>query len=80
MTTTVEDTLPQEMVPSISEDAVMDESEEQKMARAVKQGLFTSVLFPMGNHLIHLVVEFYFADSNLPFDKYEAFSMFPPVL
>jgi hypothetical protein len=41
MATTVEDTFPQEMVPSVSEDAIMDESEEAKAARAVKQGLFS---------------------------------------
>ena len=48
MTTTAEDTPPQEIVPSVSEDAVMDESEEAKAARAVKQGLLTSALFPVG--------------------------------
>lgn len=52
MATTVEDALPQEIAPSLSEDAVMDESEEAKATRAVKQ------------------VEFYFADSNLPYDKF----------
>lgn len=80
MTTTAEDTPPQEIAPSVSEDAVMDESEEGKTARAVKQGLFTSVLFHMGNHLNQLAVEFYFADSNLPFDKYETLSEYPPFL
>lgn len=72
MTTTAEDTVPQEIVPSFSEDAVMDESEEAKAERAVNQGLLPSLVLPTGSHLIHLVVEFYFADSNLPFDKYEA--------
>ena len=46
MTTTAEDTLPEESVPSVSEDAVMDESQEAKAARAVKQGLLPSLLFP----------------------------------
>ena len=36
MATTVDP--PQEIVPSASEDAVMDESEEAKAVRAVKQG------------------------------------------
>lgn len=78
MTTTVEDTSPQEIVPSVSEDATMDESEEAKTARAVKQGLLPFVLVLHGeSSLIHLVVEFYFADSNLPFDKYEALPVYP---
>lgn len=69
MATTVEGSPPQEIVPSASEDAVMDESEEAKAERAVKQGLSSSFSSP-GNYLIHLAVEFYFADANLPFDKY----------
>ena len=73
MTTPVEDTPQQEIVPSVSEDAVMDESEETKAARAVKQRLFSSLFHPHGESShIHLAVEFYFADSNLPFDKCEA--------
>ncbi|KAF9649540.1 hypothetical protein BDM02DRAFT_3179669 [Thelephora ganbajun] len=52
MATTIEDALPQEIIPSAFEDAVVGESEEAKAARAVKQ------------------VEFYFADVNLPFDKF----------
>jgi len=42
MATTVEDTPPQEIAPSASEDAVMDESDEAKVTRAVKQGLSSS--------------------------------------
>lgn len=45
MATTVK---PQEIVPSVSEDAVMDESEEAKAARAVKQGLPPSSPFRRG--------------------------------
>jgi len=46
MATTVEDALPQEIAPSLSEDAVMDESEEAKATRAVKQGLFLAFSLP----------------------------------
>jgi len=77
MATTVEDASPQEIVPSVSEDAIMDESEEAKAARAVKQGTSSSLPSTRGHHLIHLAVEFYFADANLPFDKYET-SPTPP--
>ena len=48
MATTVEDAPPQEIVPSAPEDAVMDESEEAKAARAVKQGLSSSFSSPRG--------------------------------
>lgn len=78
MAASVEDTLPQEIAPSVSGDAVMDESEEAKAERAVKQGLSPPVLFPTGDPLIRPAVEFYFADSNLPFDKYEASPLYPP--
>ena len=45
MTTEVDsDALPQEIVPSVSEDAVMDESEEAKTIRAVKQGSLLRLL------------------------------------
>jgi hypothetical protein len=47
MATTVEDAPPQ-IVPSASEDAVMDESEEAKAARAVKQGPSSSLSSPRG--------------------------------
>jgi len=42
MATTVEDAPPQEIALSTSEDAVMDESQEAKAVRAVKQGLSSS--------------------------------------
>ena len=49
----------------------MDENEDEKKLRAVRQGPFSKQ--PPSN-LIELtlatLVEFYFADSNLPFDKY----------
>jgi hypothetical protein len=38
MATKVEDALPQKIAPSVSGDSVMDESEEAKAMRAVKQG------------------------------------------
>ena len=71
MATTVEDAPPQEIVPSASEDAIMDESEEAKAARAVKQGSSSFSPFSCEDWLTQLAVEFYFADANLPFDKYE---------
>jgi len=71
MATTVEDAPLQETAPSVSEDAIMDESEEAKAGRAVKQGTSPSFSSTWGHHLIHLAVEFYFADANLPFDKYD---------
>jgi hypothetical protein len=46
MATTVEDAIPLETVPSASEDVVMDESEEAKAARAVKQGSSYSLSSP----------------------------------
>ena len=46
MATTVEDAPPQEIPPSASEDAVMDESEEAKAVRAVKQGLSSPLSSP----------------------------------
>ena len=49
----------------------MDENDEEKKLRAVRQGAFSKQ--PPSN-LTELtfatLVEFYFADSNLPFDKY----------
>lgn len=48
MATAVEDAIPLEAVPSASEDAVMDESEEAKVARAVKQGSSSSLSAPWG--------------------------------
>lgn len=79
MATTVEDAPPQDIVPSASEDAVMDKSEEAKAERAVKQSP-SSLPSSRAQYLTYLAVEFYFADSNLPFDKYDASHTSPTFL
>jgi len=48
MATTVEDAPPQEIAPTAPEDAVMDESEEAKAVRAVKQGPSSFFSSPRG--------------------------------
>ena len=57
---------------AVGGDASGEESEETPEARALAQGpcgAFASNFYCHSSKLITLIVEFYFADTNLPFDK-----------
>lgn len=53
---------------SESEDVIM-EDEKEKMQRAAKQSMHDFYLLLGLMLMSNMAVEFYFADSNLPFDK-----------
>ena len=44
--------------------------DDESIVAARKQGVFSTLFPPFSTHPGHLPVEFYFADSNLPYDKY----------
>jgi lupus La protein len=44
--------------------------DDESLAAARKQGVFSKLFHPSSTNPSHLPVEFYFADSNLPYDKY----------
>ena len=45
------------------------ETQSDEMKRAVRQGAFSESISWTTLFTVHITVEFYFADSNLPFDK-----------
>jgi len=45
----------------------------EKTQKAMKQGVSSSSLFLRGGLMEKFIVEFYFADANLPYDKFAGF-------
>jgi hypothetical protein len=57
-----------EVKVNVSSDDIPMEDETEKMQRAAKQSAYVSRSSHLRNN-IEIPVEFYFADSNLPFDR-----------
>ena len=66
-----EPTEPTAVAEKAKEDVNMDENEEDRKLRAVRQSTLAIHLLEFLLTVERLAVEFYFADANLPYDKYD---------